>query len=189
MIGNWLNTPLPPREASGTSGMKAAINAVPSLSILDGWWIEGCIEGTTGWAIASAPSTEADQTSHDAVALYDKLERVILPLFYKNRAGFPDVMRHVVALNGSFFHDPAHGVAVRLESLLRMTEARPDADIARIHRDERMELQELGQRRILSARFETSPMAWLLLGAVRYRRSQQHVLPLAGEARVREVAA
>ena len=47
----WLNTPEPPMEASGTSGMKAALNGVPSLSILDGWWIEGCIEGVTGWAI------------------------------------------------------------------------------------------------------------------------------------------
>ena len=53
----WLNTPQPPLEASGTSGMKAALNGVPSLSILDGWWIEGCIEGVTGWAIGELPST------------------------------------------------------------------------------------------------------------------------------------
>ncbi len=49
----WLNTPQPPMEASGTSGMKAAVNGVPSLSVLDGWWIEGCIEGVTGWSIGS----------------------------------------------------------------------------------------------------------------------------------------
>ena len=49
----WLNTPQPPLEASGTSGMKAALNGVPSLSVLDGWWVEGCIEGITGWAIGA----------------------------------------------------------------------------------------------------------------------------------------
>ena len=72
----WLNTPLPPLEASGTSGMKAAFNGVPSLSVLDGWWLEGCIEGVTGWGIGSAGG--ARET--DAAALYDKLEKVILPL-------------------------------------------------------------------------------------------------------------
>jgi starch phosphorylase len=66
----WINTPLPPLEASGTSGMKAAFNGVPSLSVLDGWWIEGCVEGVTGWAI------------DDAATLYDKLEHVVLPLYY-----------------------------------------------------------------------------------------------------------
>ena len=49
----WLNTPLPPLEASGTSGMKAAVNGVLNLSMLDGWWVEGCIEGVTGWSIGS----------------------------------------------------------------------------------------------------------------------------------------
>lgn len=63
----WLNTPLPPMEASGTSGMKAAINGVPSLSILDGGWIEGCIEGTTGWAIDSVAPTEGDRTPHASI--------------------------------------------------------------------------------------------------------------------------
>lgn len=71
----WLNTPLPPLEASGTSGMKAAFNGVPSLSVLDGWWIEGCIEGVTGWAIVGADG------SPGAPALYDKLQRVVLPLY------------------------------------------------------------------------------------------------------------
>ena len=99
----WLNTPQPPLEASGTSGMKAAVNGVPSFSILDGWWIEGCIEGITGWAIDSLEPFEGDRTPRDAGTLYDKLEQVIMPLFYRDRARFIDVMRHAIALNGSFF--------------------------------------------------------------------------------------
>ncbi len=100
----WLNTPLPPMEASGTSGMKAALNGVPSLSILDGWWIEGCIEGRTGWAIAPGEVDDQDRTEADAAALYDKLEKAVMPLFYDNRKGFIDVMRQSIALNGSFFN-------------------------------------------------------------------------------------
>ncbi|RPI78674.1 MAG: alpha-glucan family phosphorylase [Desulfobacteraceae bacterium] len=102
----WLNTPQPPLEASGTSGMKAAVNGVPSLSVLDGWWIEGHIEGITGWAIGEAgrgPETSGDW-SKDALSLYDKLEDVICPLFYRDRDRFIDVMRFSIALNGSFFN-------------------------------------------------------------------------------------
>ena len=102
----WLNPPLPPMEASGTSGMKAAVNGVPSLSVLDGWWIEGCIEGVTGWSIGppdGAASASADH-GNDAVSLYDKLEHVIMPLYSGDRDGFLDVMRHAIALNGSFFN-------------------------------------------------------------------------------------
>ena len=99
----WLNTPQPPLEASGTSGMKAAINGVPSFSTLDGWWIEGCIEGVTGWAIDSTAPVIGDRTPHDALSLYDKLEQVLIPLFYQDRSGFIDTMRHAIALNGSFF--------------------------------------------------------------------------------------
>ena len=102
----WVNTPQPPLEASGTSGMKAALNGVPSLSILDGWWIEGCIENVTGWSIGEDSRkavTDADQ-SLDASSLYEKLEKVIVPLFYKERDQFIDVMRHSIALNGSFFN-------------------------------------------------------------------------------------
>jgi len=103
----WLNTPEPPMEASGTSGMKAALNGVPSLSILDGWWIEGCIEGVTGWAIGGrcdAGGNPVDRADCDAASLYDKLEHVVLPLFYQQRERFVDVMRHAIALNGSFFN-------------------------------------------------------------------------------------
>jgi starch phosphorylase len=95
----WLNTPAKPNEASGTSGMKAALNGVPSLSILDGWWIEGCIEGITGWAIGDH-TTDGD----DASALYNKLEQVVAPLFYRDRHAFLVIMRNAIALNGSFFN-------------------------------------------------------------------------------------
>ena len=103
----WLNTPLPPMEASGTSGMKAAVNGVPSLSVLDGWWIEGYIEDTTGWiigepAVAGAPGTASPE--RDAASLYDRLEQVVIPAFYKDRGHYLDVMRHAIALNGSFFN-------------------------------------------------------------------------------------
>jgi starch phosphorylase len=102
----WLNTPQPPMEASGTSGMKAALNGVPSLSILDGWWIEGHIEGVTGWSIGEN-RREAEESSHrlkDASSLYERLEDAILPLFYHDRNRFIEVMRHCIALNGSFFN-------------------------------------------------------------------------------------
>jgi starch phosphorylase len=98
----WLNTPLPPLEASGTSGMKAAFNGVPHLSILDGWWLEGCIEGQTGWAIESTSARDGD-----ARALYDKLENVVLPLYYGrdgDRSGWLRVMRGAISINASYFN-------------------------------------------------------------------------------------
>ena len=104
----WLNTPQFPLEASGTSGMKAALNGVPSLSILDGWWVEGHIEGVTGWSIgesrlSAGPQTAVDNNA-DVQSLYQKLESVILPLFYKDRSKYLSVMQHAIAINGSFFN-------------------------------------------------------------------------------------
>ncbi|MBM4299668.1 MAG: alpha-glucan family phosphorylase, partial [Deltaproteobacteria bacterium] len=97
----WLNTPLRPQEASGTSGMKAALNGVPSFSVLDGWWIEGHIEGVTGWSIGDANENDS---AAEANSLYDKLENVILPLYYQSPDGFAQVMGSSIALNGSFFN-------------------------------------------------------------------------------------
>ena len=97
----WLNTPQRPMEASGTSGMKAAHNGVPSLSTLDGWWIEGHIEGITGWSIGSAgPATD----EQDADDLYRKLYDAVIPLFYRNPEKWIEVMRHSIALNASYFN-------------------------------------------------------------------------------------
>jgi starch phosphorylase len=102
-VDTWLNTPMRPQEASGTSGMKAALNGVPSVSVLDGWWIEGHIEGVTGWAIGDAHSAENDSQA-EAASLYDKLEKIILPLFYKEPEKFAEIMRSAIMLNGSFFN-------------------------------------------------------------------------------------
>ncbi len=99
----WLNNPLPPQEASGTSGMKACLNGVPNLSVLDGWWIEGCIENVTGWAIGTLQSHDRD-SAQDVEGLYQKLENVIIPMFYKEKDKWIEVMRHATALNASFFN-------------------------------------------------------------------------------------
>ncbi|MDH5667489.1 MAG: alpha-glucan family phosphorylase [Nitrospira sp.] len=104
----WLNTPLPPREASGTSGMKAAVNGVPSFSVLDGWWIEGHVEDVTGWSIGdrvdACMEPNGGMDACHAAELYYKLEEKILPCFYRDRARFIEIMRHAIALNGGFFN-------------------------------------------------------------------------------------
>jgi glycogen phosphorylase len=98
----WLNTPLRPQEASGTSGMKAALNGVPSFSVVDGWWAEGWIEGVTGWAIGNTEIVE--DPASEVSTLYDKLERQILPMFYGTPNRYTEVMRSAIAMNGSFFN-------------------------------------------------------------------------------------
>jgi starch phosphorylase len=94
----WINTPRRPYEASGTSGMKAALNGVPSLSVLDGWWIEGCAEDVTGWAIDDAEDEDGEATS-----LYDKLEFKIAPLYSRPNA-WARIQQHCIGVNGSFFN-------------------------------------------------------------------------------------
>lgn len=101
----WLNTPMRPMEASGTSGMKAAHNGVPQFSVLDGWWLEGHIENITGWSIGprpeDSPESKPEQDLHD---LYSKLENVILPTYYDNRTGWIEIMKHAISVNASFFN-------------------------------------------------------------------------------------
>ncbi len=106
----WLNNPVAPHEASGTSGMKAALNGVPSLSILDGWWVEGHVEGVTGWAIGADLGAGADLPigdpvvdATDAAELHRVLAEVVAPLYYGRPDDFVAVRRFAIALNGSFF--------------------------------------------------------------------------------------
>jgi glucan phosphorylase len=102
----WLNTPAPPYEASGTSGMKAAHNGVPSLSVLDGWWLEGHAEGVTGWAIGDRERSIASGPQHEADAqdLYYKLEAKVLPVYQEGPMRWAEIMRYTIALNASFFN-------------------------------------------------------------------------------------
>jgi len=94
----WVNTPKRPYEASGTSGMKAALNGVPSLSVLDGWWIEGCVEGGTGWAIE-----DCEDEAGEADSLYEKLRHGIIPAF-QNPAVWNRIMQQTIAINAAFFN-------------------------------------------------------------------------------------
>jgi starch phosphorylase len=102
----WVNNPRPPHEASGTSGMKAAHNGVPSLSVLDGWWLEGYIEGVTGWAVGSPdPALAAKRTDEDdARDLLQVLETKVLPLYYREPHLWAQLMRHTIGLAASFFN-------------------------------------------------------------------------------------
>ncbi len=103
----WLNTPLRPLEASGTSGMKAAHNGVMNFSVLDGWWIEGHIEGYTGWSIGPAPTEIEPDTNMnriDAADLYDKLAKTIIPLYYKDRKMWIRMMQNAIGKNAYYFN-------------------------------------------------------------------------------------
>ncbi len=102
----WLNNPLRPREASGTSGMKASLNGLPQFSVLDGWWIEGHVEDFTGWNIGPMPSDIEEEVNQDKDIedLYDKLEKKIIPTFYNDTEKWKQIMRHCISFNGSFFN-------------------------------------------------------------------------------------
>jgi starch phosphorylase len=103
----WLNNPLRPLEASGTSGMKAALNGVPNFSVLDGWWIEGHIEGVTGWSIGPPPtetSTDVNHSDEDVQDLYKKLEEMIIPLYYNNRKEWTKVQKNAIGKNAYYFN-------------------------------------------------------------------------------------
>jgi len=103
----WLNTPLPPYEASGTSGMKATHNGVLNFSVLDGWWIEGHIEGVTGWSIGprpDAPVSEMKRREYELKDLYSKLEYIIIPLFYKRRDEWIRMMKESITKLAYYFN-------------------------------------------------------------------------------------
>lgn len=98
----WLNTPHRPLEASGTSGMKAALNGVPSLSVRDGWWVEGHFEGVTGWSIGY--DEDPEEHAVELASLYERLEHTILPMYYSQSQQYAQIMRSAIAINGSFFN-------------------------------------------------------------------------------------
>ncbi len=103
----WLNTPLPPFEASGTSGMKAAHNGIMNFSVLDGWWIEGCIEDVTGWAIGPSPTElikEDERRLREQEDLYSKLKYIIIPTFYGNRNEWIQMMKNSIGKVAYYFN-------------------------------------------------------------------------------------
>ena len=103
----WLNTPLPPYEASGTSGMKAAHNGVINFSVLDGWWLEGCVEGLTGWAIGPSPKqylSEQETRKREITDLYNKLEFLIIPKFYLQRDDWIGMMKNSIGKVAYYFN-------------------------------------------------------------------------------------
>ena len=103
----WLNTPMPPMEASGTSGMKAAHNGVINFSVLDGWWIEGCVEGLTGWAIGPSPNqavSEEQRRKKEIADIYNKLEYTIIPKFYQERDSWIGLMRNSIGKVAYYFN-------------------------------------------------------------------------------------
>jgi starch phosphorylase len=112
----WLNTPLRPFEASGTSGMKAAFNGIPHLSVLDGWWVEGCIEGVTGWAIGN---DHESANGEDAESFYHKLEDTVLPLWHGDRPKWIALMKSVISKNAAFFNSHRMLRRYAIEAYLR----------------------------------------------------------------------
>jgi len=101
-VDMWVNTPRRPLEASGTSGMKAAMNGVLNLSVLDGWWIEGYkMDHMSGWPIAPENSENNDEV--DANSVYDLLENTIIPMYYTNRWEWIQRMKHAISI-GSYFN-------------------------------------------------------------------------------------
>jgi starch phosphorylase len=104
----WLNTPRAPLEASGTSGMKCALNGIPSLSIADGWWCEGGIQGVTGWTIERGSFEHVhdaeDEDDADAASLYEVLEGGVLPCFFHEEESYWEIMRNAIAVNGAHFN-------------------------------------------------------------------------------------
>jgi starch phosphorylase len=103
----WLNTPLPPMEASGTSGMKAAHNGVINFSVLDGWWIEGCIEGVTGWSIGPSPEEsigEDERRKRELEDLYNKLQYLIIPKFYEEEDEWIEMMKNSIGKIAYYFN-------------------------------------------------------------------------------------
>jgi starch phosphorylase len=103
----WLNTPLPPMEASGTSGMKAAHNGVVNFSVLDGWWIEGWIEGVTGWSIGPEPWEKVsyeEARAREIDDLYSKLMYIIIPMFYHRRDDWIGMMNNSIGMVAYYFN-------------------------------------------------------------------------------------
>lgn len=88
----WVNTPMPPLEASGTSGMKAAHNGVPQLSTPDGWWLEGYKKNKTGWTINTPDE------------LYEILKKEIMPSYYQKSPDWQEILKNVISINASYFN-------------------------------------------------------------------------------------
>ena len=95
----WLNTPLRPHEASGTSGMKATLNGIPNLSILDGWWAEACRDGVNGWAIGGNYNSDDEK---DADYLYSVLEQRVIPTYYENKSEWMKLIREAIKTGVQF---------------------------------------------------------------------------------------